>query len=238
MRELIIGDVHERYDTVIKILDKYPDVDGRVFVGDWFDSFHRDDFQETANLLCSLAEDKKNKFCWGNHDLQYQTRWPIQSIRCSGYSLEKHSYLRHAIPLKVWQRFEFMHILFDNWMISHAGMWVKYTSYGNKHPKVTQEEMYKIVKHAENKLDSFELSNLSWGEKGMVWLRWWDFVPIPFWNQIVGHTPSDYGAVHSNTINGISQNYNIDTCLNEVIILEDGKAEIVSGIPLDKKYRK
>jgi hypothetical protein len=58
---------------------------------------------------------------------------------------------------------------------------------------------------------------------GVDWLDWDEFKPVPGLNQIVGHTPG--GDIRTKHL-ADSENYCLDTNLNHVILIEDGKVRV------------
>lgn len=105
MRTLVIPDIHQRVDTLGRILDSQP-YDEVVFLGDWFDSHLDppavDSFGDTCRMLRHLVTGHPRRadfvFLVGNHDIQYihendrGSRHRVQgdsAYVCTGFSRSK-----------------------------------------------------------------------------------------------------------------------------------------------------
>jgi calcineurin-like phosphoesterase family protein len=228
-RTLVIPDIHEEYERLEKLLSKHSDVDRRVFLGDWFDSFNpKSRHKQTAELLIKLADDPKNEFVWGNHDLQY-SNIKNPHMFCAGYTDRKSRELA-MVPWWVWKRFQLFWWETDNLLISHAGI---HPSLAHPIKGVTREWLNEEGVRAKTALSSRCSHPLLdpgavHGSKrqlygGIFWLRWWELEPIEGIDQIVGHTPGDEVRWKKTKT---SNNVCIDTHLRHVAYVDDGKITI------------
>jgi hypothetical protein len=248
---VIVPDVHEQYEKLLKILAKYPGL-WIVFLGDWFDSFaNRGEPTYATFGICNwLKENVMNPlytFLWGNHDLHYA--FPINGLMCSGWNKNKLAIIRNHLgdTDKGWKQFKLTHWLESSvpedqrgnienreYLISHAGVhpYFLHPVYGfgkNYINELGKEALYKVryEKVVTAPLvcgpgrDKFSSARAG----GIVWLDWdREFVPIEGLNQIVGHTPGDNVRTKIlNDKNGalMSINYCLDTHLNHVILVFD-----------------
>ena len=152
MKTIVIADIHQRTDSVTRILDAEKEYDEVVFLGDWFDSFYEPPkvtgFEETCKFLRDLVLDHPNKskfvFLVGNHDLGYiynnnnrsDTRISkVIKYYCSGFTASKAKKFRHVfydeglIDKFFLDNFKIIHRT-QGFTLSHAGMSDKHIPYG------------------------------------------------------------------------------------------------------------
>lgn len=172
MRTLVIGDVHQRVDSVKSILEAEKSYDEVVFLGDWFDSFYEPPkvagFEETCEYLKHLVLEHPNKdkfvFLIGNHDLSYiyeNKDFSDKSISktlkyfCSGFTKSKAKKFRHAFfnnGLKdefFFNNFKFAHRS-QNWTFSHAGVIIDHFPYGYSIDRLVNELLPDIWRNFRN----------------------------------------------------------------------------------------
>ena len=231
MKILVFSDVHNRHQTIHKIVEKHKDeVDLIISLGDWLDNFGEkiEDVTQTVKLLKSLLQN--DKFIWvaGNHDLWYchpKSQW----VKCSGNTVEKAEIFK-----KIMGEDAFKYRLYydsGDFLFSHAGI----------HPYLLPPEGYSEkwleercktarIKLESGQYDSFLTAGYSRGGRepigGITWQDWDDdFIPVPGLNQIVGHTIRWDEKVDIKR-GQESTNYCIDTCNKHYLIITDGKVEV------------
>ncbi len=195
MKTLVWGDVHNRTKLLKSFLDKNGDAfEKRIFLGDWFDQFNDrpDDAARTARYLIELIDDPRNVFIEGNHDTAYRFGTPISL--CSGFTFEKKRFIDSVMKFHHWEKFKLFEVE-QGWVCSHAGMHESIF----EHPVIGMDLPYiqKMCDEAVNQARAngwhpvYDLGKRYDGllqRGGLTWLRWWEFEPIPYFNQIVGHT--------------------------------------------------
>jgi hypothetical protein len=218
MKTLIIPDVHEKIERCENILHTYKDVDRRVFLGDFFDSFEWNGRGEKiAQFYQWIIDDPMNTVLLGNHDAPY--RWMgNRRLGCSGHTREQE--LANAkVPID-WNKVR-LFTWVDGWLLSHAGWCLN-------EPLTTGLEadiiaiMNKGGTHPA--LGAGYTRGGTQAKGGLTWCDWRDeFTPVEGINQIVGHT---IGREVRENHTEDSKNYCIDTNLEHVAIIHDGKLEI------------
>jgi len=152
MRTLVIGDIHQRIDSVKRILETEKNYDEVVFLGDWFDSFYDPPkvagMEQTAEYLRYLVMDHPNKskfvFLVGNHDMSYiynnkassmTSIHKVNDFYCSGFTVSKAKKFRQVFydeGLKddfFYKNFKIVHQT-QGWTLSHAGLHEKHIPVG------------------------------------------------------------------------------------------------------------
>lgn len=246
---MIVPDVHENFERLIKILAKYPTL-WAVFLGDWFDTFANHGAPTINTMLVAkwLRDNITNPlytFLWGNHDLHYA--FPLNDLCCSGWNRNKLEIIRNHIgdtddgwkKFKLHKWIEFPNIEF---LLTHAGLhpYLLHPIHGfgkNWLNEMTEETMYK-VRYEKQVTSALTIgpgreSSSRARVGGIVWLDWkTEFMPIEGLNQIVGHTPGDH--VRTKMLRNdegviVSANYCLDTHLKHVILVfDDGTLQIES----------
>ncbi len=92
MKQIILGDIHG-YPTWKRIVDKHPEADRIIFIGDYLDSFDISGIEQLHNLNALIRFKNESKkeviFLIGNHDHQY---WPgVGYSGTSGYQPKMHT---------------------------------------------------------------------------------------------------------------------------------------------------
>jgi hypothetical protein len=172
MKTLVIPDVHQRTNSVEKILKNETSYDEVVFLGDWFDSFYDPPkvtgFENTCEYLKSLVLEHPNKdkfvFLIGNHDLSYIyenknfSDKPISKTLkyfCSGFTVSKAKKFRHAFFDKglkddfFFKHFKFAHQT-QGWTLSHAGISIRMFPYGYTMERFVNELLPDVWKNFRN----------------------------------------------------------------------------------------
>lgn len=202
MKTIVIGDIHQRVDSVKSVLEKETDYDEVVFLGDWFDSFYDPPkvagFGETAEYLRHLVMDHPNKskfvFLVGNHDMSYIFNNRASSMTsihktiefyCSGFSTSKAKKFRKVFydeGLKddfFYKNFRLVHQT-QNWTLSHAGVHERHIPVGKDADVLIRE----IIPHVWKNFRDFTIphhwllsgAGLCRGGEcyvgGVVWLDW------------------------------------------------------------------
>jgi hypothetical protein len=233
---LIFSDPHQDVEKLIKIIG-HEAADINICLGDWFDSHFYDldtDYKCTAiELRDNFLTKPNNLTLFGNHDLHYffDNRYTI----CSGYTRRNHDLINEALgsdKVDVINKFHWF-LFVDEYLCSHAGLSNVFL------PSIVKdnEDIYEYLTHQVNDANIKIRTNQShWlygagrarggPEKkgGLVWLDFdREFAPIEGLSQIVGHTYRKTGRVTEwrNT-----NNYCIDTNLNEWVTITNGKFEV------------
>lgn len=202
MKTIVIGDVHQRVESVKSILAKEIDYDEVVFLGDWFDSFYEppmvSSMTDTAEYLRHLVmdHDHKSKFVFlvGNHDMSYIYNNRASSMTsihkavefyCSGFSPSKAKKFRKVFydeGLKddfFHKNFKMVHQT-QKFTLSHAGLHERHIPVGKSADIVINE----IIPHAWRNFRDFTIPHhwlLSGAGRyrggdcmvgGVLWLDW------------------------------------------------------------------
>lgn len=202
MKTIVIPDVHQRIDSVKRILEAEKYYDEVVFIGDHFDSFYDPPkvagFQETAEYLRYLVMDHPDKskfvFLVGNHDLSYIYNNRASSMvsihkaiefYCSGFTTSKAKKFRKVFydeGLKddfFYKNFKIAHQT-QGWTLSHAGLHERHIPVGKNADILVNE----IIPHVWKNFRDFTVPHhwlLSGAGQcrggdcyvgGVLWLDW------------------------------------------------------------------
>lgn len=230
---LVIPDIHDNIDKVAKILNLFPNVDSRIFLGDWFDSFKKPSAKETVYYLKThIIDDPKNILLFGNHDIQYTRPCQAQLI-CSGFTLQKEYEINCVLFQEDWKKFR-THVWINNWLLSHAGFHAEKLNIPSGSPLSTKEYIDGALNHAEVMLHNGATHHLfragvsrggSENYGGITWCDFREFEPIPGVNQIVGHTFDKNTTVRykpGKYNQETSHNYCIDTGVHVALLTSEG----------------
>ena len=228
---LIIPDIHEKYNIAESII-KHVKPDKTIFLGDYFDDFDNnvDKVKNTARWLGKSIKKESRIHLIGNHDVGYASQ--SQYLKCSGYANWKQILINKA---RIdWNKLYTHCWLGEKFLCTHAGI-------SNRLLKGTK--ISDILSLADwewsNRNESIEFKMLAAGKArkgnadcgGITWCDFNDeFVHIPDISQIFGHTP---GANVRSVIRGKSENYCLDTHLNDYAIVKNGKVETQRHISYD-----
>src|SRR5271157_1797873 len=122
MKELIIGDIHNKVDLVNKILkDKESEYDNIIFLGDFFDDYNDNinDAERVAYWLKESLEKKNRIHLWGNHDFHYFLYF-CKSVRGSGFSKNKGDAINKILKKEDWDKILWFYES-QGFIFSHAG---------------------------------------------------------------------------------------------------------------------
>jgi len=229
-RTLVIPDIHNRIGFVDDLIRRTKP-DEVVFLGDYFDAFDDtpEDAERTARWLKARLHLPGYHFLLGNHDANY--RWPKCPWHLTkAYNKNKQDAIDRVLSKSDWQRMLFA-VQRGNWWFTHAGL---HPGLFPAHPVLgfREQDVWDKLHDAEFRCEvAFytPITDEQRGPDGIVsgplWLRWYEFVPIPGVNQVVGHTR--YAAPQTNHVDG-SLNFNIDCDNRYYGILENDKFETFS----------
>jgi hypothetical protein len=172
VRTIVIGDIHQRINSVKAILDAEKNYDEVVFLGDVFDSFFEPPrvagFEETCDYLRHLVLEhpQKEKFVFllGNHDVSYiyenkdfSDKRISKTLKyfCSGFTTSKAKKFRHAFFDKglkddfFIKHFKLAHRS-QGWTFSHAGIMPDHFPYGYDIDRFVNELLPDVWKNFRN----------------------------------------------------------------------------------------
>lgn len=119
---LVVGDIHMKADLILPLVDsvlKRQEVDTIVLMGDYFDEWGQNNYEETADLLSQWIQVKRENYeviCLiGNHDAPYLAESPRHYSSSSPYVSELVS---HALFHNFKAQFAYQA---DGWLFCHAG---------------------------------------------------------------------------------------------------------------------
>lgn len=232
---LIFSDVHQDIESVKKIIDS-ENADFNVCLGDWFDSFDYDSddqTKETAQYLKEfLLKTHNNITLFGNHDLHYF--FDNRYVFCSGYEDRKNKIIEKSLSEKkslIIEKFKWF-IFIDDYLCTHAGLHKSFIptvlNHEGLYDYLTIQSNDANIKTRTKQPHWFYQAGYARGgsqkKGGIVWLDFdQEFFPIENVSQIVGHTFRKKKKVQAY---GKTDNYCIDTNLNEYLIIQNGKFEV------------
>lgn len=230
-RIFIVPDVHERLDRLeasLKLVDD--NIDGLVFLGDWFDTFKAHD-DERCREVCRFINNnidgvlttdppKPADFLLGNHDCHYF--FNHHAFLCSGYHPRKKEIITGYIAPETIRKFK-LFVRHGNYLISHAGF--------NTITMQFAEDNFArqaIDEALQGKFDPVWGAGKARGGNqmfgGPTWLDWhYEFEPVQGAPQIVGHTNDT--EVRTKWA-GQEVSYCIDTASRHVAILDTETNEV------------
>jgi len=231
---LIFSDVHQEVDKLTKII-KHEAADINICLGDWFDSHFIDkdeDVEKTAIFLKNYLVNG-NITLFGNHDLHYL--FTNKYTTCSGYEYRKLQVIDEILgkdkPTIV-DKFNWF-VFVDEFLCTHAGLHYDFLS-----PIVlNSEDLYEYLTIQGNDANiKIRTKQFHWfygagysrcgnqPKGGIVWLDFdREFAPLKIMPQIFGHTYRRKGKIQTHCK---TENYCIDTNLNEWMTITNGKLEI------------
>jgi len=236
---LVFSDVHQDIKTVKEIIKK-ENADVNICLGDWYDSFHEDLDKDVEGVTEYLNEKffkkEKNISLFGNHDVHYV--FDNEYTICSGYTVKKAEAIDYFLGSSKKEFSEkFLWFIFvDDYLCTHAGLHKSFI------PPMTasNDDLYDYlniqsndanIKIRTNQPHWFYRAGMARGgsqsKGGITWLDFdLEFSPVPSLSQIVGHTYRKRNKVQSYAK---TDNYCIDTNLNEYFIITNGKLEVKSS---------
>ena len=246
MRTIIISDLHNRVDWVEPALSSLQ-YDKVIFLGDYFDDVDDtvEDVKKAANWLKqSLPNPDRIHLC-GTHEMWY--RFPDNPfLHASGNTEQKSDVINHILTGKDWNLLKLC-CYEQGFLLTHAGV---HSYFLGKNNLSRQELLNRIKSETENALQDVRNGKMNpWLAAGfarrglqkvggITWLDWLDeFEPVPYLNQIVGHTQLRYPE---EKITENSKNYCLDTKNKHIALLENGvlyvKERNVNGLWREVKH--
>lgn len=215
---LICGDIHTKYDIIEKVASVIDNYDLVVFTGDYVDEW--DAMPESSlNCLNRLLElrEQTNKvvLLYGNHDL---SEWKPEYFKCSGFNAITHTYVKDFFD-KNHDKFLLTYAI-RNVLLSHAGLtsqWYKDNikkfdelAVGFAQDTPAKKYSYKLNFLFNQAIDNNDEDNFlsalatagpargGWHAPSPIWADDSELIrnPIPFIDQIVGHTPQQTCNTH------------------------------------------
>ncbi len=222
MKTLIVPDVHNHTAEAEEQVARYP-ADRVIFLGDYFDSFgdSPEVAADTARWLKDSLTRPERLHLWGNHDLWY--RFPFNPQICwigSGFTPQKHAAISSILGDEDWARLRLVTFL-DGIAFSHAGIAEDVFAHPVKglSPELVTDTCAEAMRDAEA-----SLAHPVMGERGIVWLRWWEMEVLPEFSQVVGHTVDRALRIESR---GERFNLCLDTMGRFLGWLEDGVMGVI-----------
>lgn len=208
---LIIPDLHLRWEQAEKIISKVGG-DEILFLGDYFDDFDDDVHmvKDTADWLASSLVKPNRIHLFGNHDQHYA--FPYRTFQCSGYAQWKYFIIRDNFDFNLWDKLKWYHFLDNRWLCTHAGL---HKLNVPKEVMTYRKDRAKFIVAISEYLDKeilkgfragaegvgswvFNAGAARWGMQRVGGITWCDYTrefnPVKGINQIVGHTPQEYGV--------------------------------------------
>lgn len=216
MKLIFVGDIHGRYNIVQRIFEKFPD-HTIYFVGDFIDSYNRDEMEQIDSLKLVLEKIKEGKAysLFGNHEVSYM----YEKKRCSGWKYYKQT-LFDTIKPEVMLNFKWF-VFFKEYdiLFTHAGItkqfWDKYG--------LTKDNLEKTLLSwtTFERSPFFDVGYCRGGNQevgGPLWCDWIEeFEPVDGLIQVFGHTArvsmQDIYQKQGEGIRTVPEAFNID-CLD------------------------
>lgn len=238
-RYLVLPDVHQNLPWTEAVLsEEVEDVDGVVFLGDYFDAKidNPPSAYDTAAFFARLESrlEKPVTFLVGNHDLPYLydlqemdtgPRGGPNPYPCSNYDPSKSAQIHRAWPASFRSRLKCLALVNGN-LLSHAGLHPSHL------PVATEATLESLDAELQRNLrDMLAPSHPAFASVspvrggfdpvgGITWLDWrYEFEDGLPWPQIVGHT-----ALEKPQQNGRS--WNLDTKGKHYAILDSDTVDI------------
>lgn len=197
---LIIPDVHEKIDLADHIVQQYPDVQKRIWLGDYLDSFEYENQPEHWKKVCEwmdrISQDPKNILLIGNHDVHYFCN--ISEYQCSGYFGSKHHIVKNILGHSWISKLKWIHAENVNGeltVFSHAGLNPAlvnpmvtlncdyFADLNNQiHEKFSAGLVDPLLSAGRGRWGSAPIGGLTWQD----WRR--EYAALPGVRQVVGHS--------------------------------------------------
>lgn len=237
---LILPDIHNRWKIADSIINRHPEVDKIISLGDIFDDFGDSPkiAQQTAQALSRWLDNPKFVWVLGNHDSGYLyggSKNP--AFYCQGFTVSKQKKIKEILGDKIHNNQLFYWTGEDKndpngFLLSHAGLHPDHLPYSN--PNIPFNIIKWLEKESKEATEKAKIGVMSWifaagfsrGGRarlgGLTWMDYSEFEPIPGINQIFGHTSDRFPR---NIITPDSENWCIDTHLNHYSIIEIDEGE-------------
>lgn len=226
MRTLVVPDIHEEIDRLLKILTLFgpPLVDQIVFLGDLFDSFRKGHTEAMVEWFRGAVHEPRYRWCIGNHDIHYMTPY-CRGFECSGYTEWKDVAINHRVDVEHWRGVGRLSIQVGRYLLSHAGYhpsMLKFRKVEGPALRLAYQDNTKLIPPLL--MPGARRGGLPGDIGGPTWLDWADFEDIQGLPQIVGHTPDTI-------VRKKGESYCLDTMLHHVGIIEDDNE--LQVVPVD-----
>lgn len=242
MRTLVLGDPHNRIDTLDDIIAfEMPHVDKIIIVGDMHDSWH-----EGASFAKKTAIWTKDKLynprfviLMGNHDAQYAHPYTKQDgpndryLNTCGATRSKYDAINKVMSRQDWHRVHLFHED-QGFVYSHAGIHPLYfkevgSLWTPALGQVTEEQFWMAPRQCWANVVGYHRGGFEKQIGGSLWCDYWaEFRPTPGVKQIFGHSHCD--GVH--THDGL--NFCVDCAFKEYLVIQDGTPIIYKWDPISK----
>lgn len=238
---LIVPDIHDRIDILDRVLKKYDFIKKVTSVGDWFDSLKdtsRTAAGETARRLRDFIADPNHDCLYGNHDIHY-SHPEISAIAASGWGQWKQDAIDAVMGRNEWDKFkchQLLELYGHKWLITHAGL---HPCFSHPIRGIDDRWIHEITTSALEAIKArsmhylFEPGVRRGGRQefgGVTWLDFKDFIPIPEYNQICGHSYDHFGQVRFKPGPEATANWCIDTGFKHVAIIDDGGNCVIEAV--------
>jgi len=224
MKTIIISDLHNRVDWIEPFLSSV-EYDKVIFLGDYFDDFNDTsrDVKRSAKWLKQSLKIPNRIHLFGTHDLWY--RFPFNRyLQASGNTGKKLDVINTILTEKDWKLLKFYHFE-QTFLLTHAGLHSSFVSNNDPISSLDSLLFEALIEIKDGEISPILDAGFARGGinpfGGITWLDWHDeFEPVPYLNQIVGHTQLKHPQEFS--INN-SKNYCIDTKNKYIGILENNQ---------------
>ncbi len=197
---LIVPDLHTRYEWIEELVSKVnPKL--TIFLGDYFDQFRDtpEQNQYTAQWLRYSIHQTGRIHILGNHDIPYAHPGHPQA-KCPGFTKLKCAAINQVMQPLDWAMCQ-MFVVHGQFIMSHAGI---QASYLNPMMDLAQLGTW-MADRAADYWDAVDRGQEHWflnrGQSrdirshhsfgGLVWADFSELVPLPGWDQVVGHSPRE-----------------------------------------------
>lgn len=234
-KTLVISDIHNRTRWIehgLAELKKKYEYDEVVFLGDYFDSRHDNQWNAmtTAQWLKNSLTHTDRVHLMGNHDMPY--RFPTNdAVHCPGFNPNKCRAINGIMTPEDWKKILPAYVS-NGWLFSHAGFSPDLCTHPVNGPLSAEQLVESAVKGLEMLRANFPHPLFLAGSRmaepvmgGITWMDWNDEAEAyPGVKQLVGHTPSNCvrtiqtpeGEIHC-----------MDTGNQLVCLITDGVLEII-----------
>ncbi len=197
MTTLVIGDVHNKWRSMEKIVEfgvRSCEPESVVFIGDIVNDWHSSAFDEIDSTnawmdwVLRTRMDREVKVCVGNHDIPYLST--MRAFGCPGYNADAASSVRD-IFLNVGMSVAFHERIGErDFVFSHAGLTNSFVS--TLMGPGTEKSIVDVVNAANNAFDARGIIDpvLS-RDDGPLWVRPKELLSDTWGSmfQVIGHTP-------------------------------------------------
>ena len=247
MKNLVLGDLHQRVEKARRILANAQDhVDQIVLEGDYFDCYPREktsSIEETKFFIEELMENPKVTLLAGNHDIQY-VFLTLDDVGCGRFQVEH--YRDNSFWQKLKNRLQLAVALEPGLLLTHAGLDIHH--FPGKSATECARGCNNLYAQMLVKTPTVTPALLRCGSArnpdakrleipGCTWADWnQEQTSRPECAQIVGHTKVPKIRLRRNQIETDLENgeylqpgdlINCDTQLETALVLENNKVTII-----------